>query len=155
MRALSEGDLATLTVYGFDARAAWVDDVFAAFVNGTPCVEIETLTPYVGHHLDATGQLHFDRARLSRAEELGILLGQLLRDVTLHCPHVRFLSVIGDAYECASRRRVPPSVGERFSSVLSKLVVETEMASPDDLADGTFRLERGSSLLERVGEFTN
>ncbi|MEV0131112.1 hypothetical protein AB0H83_21935 [Dactylosporangium sp. NPDC050688] len=93
--AIDDRDTKRLTALGINTEYAWLGDVIAAVVAGE-YVDVETVGPYMSAHLDADGRLQVSPDNLPPDERAGMMLAELIRDVTEDFANVTLVALLDD-----------------------------------------------------------
>lgn len=148
--AADAGDSRALGRLGIRLDYAWLDDVLAAMISGSPGVEIEAVGPYASHHVDDSGEFDVSAGNLPDDERTGILLAGFFRDIARECRNVRIVSLLDDLNTPVR----PLTRSERDSYVLRmwQILHDHQVLLPGDLPGRDYVLLRETSQLSRLDE---
>jgi hypothetical protein len=95
-RALEEGDTEALKELGVSDEYAWLDDCMRALIEGAPFLEVETVGPYISHHLDDIGHLSVTAEGFPDDEVAGLLIGKVIASMARETKNFRMVALLDD-----------------------------------------------------------
>lgn len=150
-RALEEGDAEGLKDLGVSDEYAWLDDCVRALIEGAPFLEVETVGPYVSHHLDVDGHLTVGVDGFPADETAGLLVGKLISSMARQAKNYRAVALLDDI-SSPDGVELTKQQSDHFIMAIGTVLRDFGLITSEDEAGIRYHLIRESDQIKGVEE---
>jgi hypothetical protein len=150
-RALEEGDAEELKELGISDEYSWLDDCVRALIDGAPFLEVETVGPYISHHLDEDNQLSVNAEGFPADEVAGLMIGRVISSMARQCANFRTVALIDDLASPDGTERTKQQ-GDHFIMAIGSVLRNFGLITTEDQAGIRYHLIRESDQIKGVEE---
>jgi hypothetical protein len=153
-RALEEGDSELLKDLGFSDEYAWLDDCVRALIEGAPFIEVETVGPYISHHLDEDGTLSVTADGFPDDETAGLLVGRVVSSMARQAKNFRTVALLDDI-ATPDGSDLSKEQSDMFIVAIASVLRHFGLITSEDQAGKRYHLIRESDQIKGVDELTS
>lgn len=153
LTCIDERAFEELSEYGLDVHYAWLNDVVASLIQGSPVVDIHVSATEPAVSTDAAnGFMRFAASKMTPKDMLCIELTSLLRKISPKLGRIRMVITINDLFAVEADRHLTPDERNNYVVDMLDFLAHRGSILPNDIPGKDYIVIRASEQVAQVDE---